>query len=65
VTPAGRRLHDRIRTSLIGEAKQLLEDFEPEVREGAARLILRLARATAGRSGVGPASGCCPTSGCD
>jgi DNA-binding MarR family transcriptional regulator len=64
VTPAGRRLCDRIRTDLIAEAKQLLEDFEPEVREGAARLILRLARAAAARSGVAPGSGCCPPSAC-
>ena len=65
VTPAGKHLCDRIRTDLIAEAKQLLEDFEPEVREGAARLILRLARAAAVRSGVTPGSGCCPPSGCD
>jgi MarR family transcriptional regulator, 2-MHQ and catechol-resistance regulon repressor len=62
VTPAGRRLHDRIRKDLISEAQQLLEDFEPEVREGAARLILRLARSAAVRSGVTPGSGCCPPS---
>lgn len=65
VTPAGKRLCDRIRTDLVAEAKQLLEDFEPEVREGAARLILRLARAAAVRSGVAPGSGCCPPAGCD
>jgi MarR family transcriptional regulator, 2-MHQ and catechol-resistance regulon repressor len=63
VTPAGRRLHSRIRTDLIAEARQLLEDFEPEIREGAARLILRLARAAAVRSGVTPGPGCCPPSG--
>lgn len=58
VTASGRRLHDRIRKDLVQEAKGLLEDFEPEVRAGAARLILRLARAAAARSGVsGPA--CC------
>jgi DNA-binding MarR family transcriptional regulator len=60
VTPAGRRLHDRIRKDLVGEAKELLEDFEPEVRAGAAQLILRLARAAATRSGVSGPS-CCPT----
>jgi DNA-binding MarR family transcriptional regulator len=65
VTPAGKRLCDRIRTDLIAEAKGLLEDFEPEVREGAARLILRLARAAAARSGVTPGVGCCPPSGCE
>jgi MarR family transcriptional regulator, 2-MHQ and catechol-resistance regulon repressor len=65
VTPAGRRLHDRIRRDLIAEAKQLLEDFEPEVREGAARLIRRLARSAAARSGVAPGAGCRPASGCE
>jgi len=66
VTAAGRKLCQRIRTDLVTEARQLLEDFEPEVREGAARLILRLARAAAVRSGVAPGTGCCPTSdGCE
>ena len=64
VTPAGRRLYDRIRADLIQETKRLLEDEGPEVREGAARLIRRLARAAALRSGVVPRSGCCPSSGC-
>ena len=64
VTPAGRRLYARIRTNLIAETKQLLGDFEPEVRQGAARLIRRLARAAAARSGVTPGSGCGPASGC-
>ena len=60
VTTAGRKLHDRIRRDLVDEARELLGDVEPEVRQGAARLILRLARAAAVRSGVaGPA--CCPT----
>lgn len=65
VTAAGRRLCDRIRTDLVAEARELLADFEPEVREGAARLILRLARAAAERSGVAAGSGCCPPSGCE
>jgi DNA-binding MarR family transcriptional regulator len=65
VTPLGRRLYDRIRTDLIAETRQLLEDFEPEVRQGAAQLILRVARAAAARSGVGPGAGCCPPSGCE
>lgn len=65
VTPAGRRLYDRIRADLIAETRGLLEDFEPQVREGAARLILRLARAAAARSGVTSSSGCCPPSRCD
>jgi DNA-binding MarR family transcriptional regulator len=61
VTAAGRRLHGRIRADLVGEARELLSDFEPEVRDGAARLIRRLARAAAARSGVS-APPCCPTS---
>ena len=64
VTAAGRRLHDRIRKDLVGEARDLLGDFEPEVRAGAAELILRLARAAAARSGV-PAPSCCPAKGGD
>jgi MarR family transcriptional regulator, 2-MHQ and catechol-resistance regulon repressor len=64
-SPAGRRLYERIRTDLVAETRQLLEDFEPEVRKGAARLILRLARAAAERSGVTPGAGCCPPSGCE
>jgi MarR family transcriptional regulator, 2-MHQ and catechol-resistance regulon repressor len=63
-SPAGRRLYERIRADLVTETRQLLEDFEPEVRQGAARLILRLARAAAERSGVAPGAGCCPPSGC-
>jgi DNA-binding MarR family transcriptional regulator len=64
VTPAGRRLHDRIRKDLVAETKGLLQDVEPEVREAAARLILRLARAAAVRSGVtGPF--CCSPSSCE
>jgi len=58
VTAAGRRLHDRIRRDLVHEEKLLLEDFEPEVREAAARLIFRLARAAASRAGVGTAQAC-------
>ena len=59
VTAAGRRLHGVIRGDLVAEARQLIEDFEPEVREGATRLILRLARAAAARSGVSTEGGCC------
>jgi len=50
VTPAGRRLHDRIARDLVEEETRLLEEFEPEVRRGAARLIFRLARAAAARA---------------
>jgi MarR family 2-MHQ and catechol resistance regulon transcriptional repressor len=63
-SPAGRRLYERIRTDLVAETRDLLQDFEPEVRKGAARLILRLARAAAVRSGVAAGAACCPPSGC-
>ena len=65
VTPAGRRLHDRIRADLVGEARRLVEDFEPEVRDAAARLILRLARAAAVRSGLAQGAPCCAPSSCE
>src|SRR4029434_312130 len=42
VSACERRLHDRIRKDLVREAKELLRDFEPDVREAAAQLILRL-----------------------
>jgi MarR family transcriptional regulator, 2-MHQ and catechol-resistance regulon repressor len=63
-SPAGKRLYERIRTDLVAETRELLEDFEPEVRKGAARLILRLARAAAERSGVAAGAACCPPTGC-
>lgn len=65
VTPAGRRLHGRIRRDLVEEEKRLLADFEPEVRKAAPKLILRLARAAAGRAGLAPAAACCGTTECD
>jgi len=63
VTPAGQRLLGRIRSDLVAEARQLVEDFEPETRQGAARLILRLARAAALRSGVTAGTACGSLSG--
>src|SRR5262245_25411651 len=66
VTGAGRRLHDRIRKDLVAEERKLLADFEPEVRKAAPKLLLRLARAAASRSGLGPAtSACCSTDKCE
>jgi len=60
VTSAGRTLHDRIRKDLLEEERKLLADFEPEVRKAAPRLLLRLARAAASRSGLAAATaGCC------
>ncbi len=48
-TEAGRTLERTIRESILAEERQLLADFDPEVRQAMTRLIARLARAAAGR----------------
>jgi DNA-binding MarR family transcriptional regulator len=53
VTAPGRRLHARIEKDLIEETRQLLEDFEPAVREAAPTLLSRLARSAERRAGCG------------
>jgi DNA-binding MarR family transcriptional regulator len=62
-TAAGRRLYTRITNDLIEQQKQLLQDLDPDVREGVVSVIRRLATAADSRfrSGisVGPAA-CCP-----
>ena len=58
VTAAGHRLYDRIKCSLLDEEKELLRDFEPEVRAAAAEIMARLARVAASRSGLTPKA-CC------
>ena len=67
-TPRGRRLCDRITDDLIEQQKQLLQDLDPEIREGVVNVIRRLARAADSRfrSGVsvGPAA-CCGPAGSD
>ena len=59
ITSAGRRLYDTIRQGLLEEERELLKDFEPEVRKAAARIMARLARAAEVRSGLTPRSACC------
>jgi MarR family transcriptional regulator, 2-MHQ and catechol-resistance regulon repressor len=59
-TPAGATLLDRIEADLLSEEMRLLEDFEPEVRKGAARLIQRLARAASARVDTSGGT-CCST----
>jgi DNA-binding MarR family transcriptional regulator len=49
-TRTGRGLHQRIVTDLIAGEKALLEDFAPEVRQAATRLIARLARVATARA---------------
>ena len=46
VTTAGRRLHDRIRAERIAERTELLAAFPPEVRQGIADVMRRVASAT-------------------
>lgn len=46
LTPAGRRLHSRIRTDRIAERTEVLAGFAPEVRDGITDVMRRLAGAT-------------------
>jgi len=46
VTASGRRLHDRIRADRIAERTELLAGFPPDVREGIADVMRRVADAT-------------------
>jgi MarR family transcriptional regulator, 2-MHQ and catechol-resistance regulon repressor len=48
-TSEGAALQRQIERDLLNEEMRLLEDFEPEVRQAAARMIERLARAAAAR----------------
>jgi MarR family 2-MHQ and catechol resistance regulon transcriptional repressor len=62
-TASGRRLCKRITDDLVGQQKQLLQDLDPDVREGVVKVIRGLARAADSRfrSGVstGPGGTCC------
>jgi MarR family 2-MHQ and catechol resistance regulon transcriptional repressor len=58
VTASGHRLYEKIKASLFEEEKELLRDFEPEVRAAAAEILSRLARVAASRSGLAPKA-CC------
>ncbi len=59
LTSEGERLRAHIERALLEEEMRLLEDFDPEVRQAAARLIARLARAAAAR--VDTSGGTCCT----
>ena len=54
LTPAGRRLHRRIRSALVGQAQQVIRDLSPVARRGAIELLRRLTEATATRMDGGP-----------
>jgi MarR family transcriptional regulator, 2-MHQ and catechol-resistance regulon repressor len=66
-TPSGRRLYKRITDDLVEQQKQLLQDLEPDVREGVINVIRRLARAADARFragiSVGTSGGCCGPTG--
>ncbi len=56
-TRAGAALKRRIERELLEQEMRLLEDFDPSVREAAARLVARLANAAAAR--VDTSNGTC------
>ncbi len=58
ITPAGRRLHDRIRTEMVAEQAAMIDDLGPAVRQGAVVLLRRLSASAAARSGLEPGVGC-------
>lgn len=58
ITPAGRRLHDRIRTEMVAEQAAMIDDLGPAVRHGAVVLLRRLSASAAARSGLEPGVGC-------
>jgi MarR family transcriptional regulator, 2-MHQ and catechol-resistance regulon repressor len=66
-TAAGRRLYQRITDDLVEQQKQLLQDLDPEIREGVVSVIRRLARAADSRFRSGTSSGgagaCCAPAG--
>ena len=66
-TASGRRLCKRITDDLVEQQKLLLQDLDPDVREGVVHVIRRLARAADSRfrSGVsaGPGDACCGAGG--
>ena len=64
VTASGRRLYKRITDDLIEQQKQLLQDLDPEVRDGVVKVIRGLAQAadTRFRSGVSVGGCCAPVS---
>jgi MarR family 2-MHQ and catechol resistance regulon transcriptional repressor len=55
VTPTGRRLVERIRVSLVEDARAVLEGLSPSLRREAASFLDRLTEVAAKRLGRGPA----------
>ncbi len=65
VTASGRRLYHRITDDLIEQQKQLLQDLDPEVRDGVVKVIRGLAQAADSRfrSGISVGGCCAPVGG--
>jgi MarR family 2-MHQ and catechol resistance regulon transcriptional repressor len=64
VTASGRRLYNRITDDLVRQQEQLLEDLDPDVREGVVNVIRRLARAADARFRSGESAACCGPTTC-
>ena len=62
-TAAGRRLCGRITADLTAQQKELLADFDANVRAGVIDVIRRLARAADSRFRAGAAGSCAPGAG--
>jgi MarR family 2-MHQ and catechol resistance regulon transcriptional repressor len=67
VTAGGRRLYRRITDDLIDQQKQLLQELDPEVRDGVVEAIRGLARAADSRfhSGLSVGGCCTPAANCE
>ena len=66
-TATGRRLYQRITDDLVEQQKQLLQDLDPEIREGVVNVIRGLARAADSRFRSGVSTGpnaCCGPAAC-
>ena len=66
-TKAGRQLYARITRDLIAQQHEVLQDLDPEIRDGVVEVIRRLARAAEKRvrSGSGIGGACAPSAdGC-
>jgi MarR family 2-MHQ and catechol resistance regulon transcriptional repressor len=63
VTSSGRRLYKQITADLIEQQQQLLQDLDPEVREGVIKVIRGLTQAADSRFRSGVSVGCCAPAG--
>ena len=63
VTRSGRQLYARITRDLIAQQHEVLQDLEPEVRDGVVEVIRRLARAAEKRFMSGTSVGAAACAG--